>query len=116
MSKIPTPLVRLLQAPGVKATARLHFRLAMDLPFVGEQEIVELRLSGFSDVDGDLLPEFVVDLEVLNRDVVPVEAQRIELDPHVVVAAFAGGRGAVETLFAAVVAGLAARGVSLPGA
>lgn len=109
-------IVSLLKVPGVTVTAKAHFRLAMDLPFVGEREIVELRLEGFSDKDGDLLPEFMVDLEVLDRDVVPVEAQRIEIDPKVVIAAFAGGKGSIEALFAAVVAGLAARGVTLPGA
>lgn len=91
-----------------------HFRVVADLPFLGRREIVELRLEGFRDDDGDLRPEFDIDLEVFDVDVVPARFRAIELDLSLVGEALSGGVDGAEKLFAHVVDVLKAKGVDLP--
>lgn len=104
----------LLKMPTIDATAKMHFRLVMDLPILGKKELVELRLSGFRDEDGDMKPEFDCDFEVLDKNIIPVEHQRIELDPTLVTDALSGGADAVGALFQAVVTTLENLGIKLP--
>ena len=98
----------------IEVDARFSFRLQMHLPLVGKREIVELRLAGFSDDDGDLMPEFDIDLEVFDMDVIPERFEKIELDPKLVAGAITGGKDATQALFAAVKAGVEKRGRKVP--
>jgi len=91
---------------------RLSLRLVAKIPFLGKKELVEVKLRGFEDEDGDLKPEFFVELEFLDRDTIP--PTNIELDPKLVVGALAGTTGGLQNLFAAVADGLDKKGIKLP--
>lgn len=107
-------LENFLGTPKVELTAKFELRLTMDVPVIGWREILEIKLSGFHDEDGDLRPEFDIDVEVFDADVLPVSAKRIELDPALVVKSMGGGQDAIGALFEAIKVSLAASGVEAP--
>lgn len=107
-------LAKYFATPELKYTLSLHARVVMVHAFTGEKELLELRLNGFRDDDGDLKPEFDVDLEVLDKDVIPAKYQEIELDIPKVLAALGGGQDAVKALFDMVLGTLAEKGLKLP--
>jgi hypothetical protein len=110
----PMELKKYFVAPELKYTLSLHARMVLVHPLSGEKELLELRLNGFRDDDGDLKPEFDIDFEVLDKDMIPESFQSVELDISKVLSALGGGQDAMKALFDMVVDALAEKGLKLP--
>lgn len=68
--------------------AEFEFRFKTKLPGFGN-ELFEIKLSGFTDDDGDGNPEFAYDVEVFDKDV--VDPGKVEIPA----ATMAKGLGAI---------------------
>lgn len=87
---MPLPIQIPNLAGLVEVEASFHFRVMTNL--FGRQELVEIKLTGGQDVDGDLLPEFTAELEFLDKD---VAKGTVELDPAKVIKAMTGDGNAI---------------------
>lgn len=101
----------LVDNPLIEIKASFDFAAYLNLPW-GTTELVQMKLEGFEDEDGDLKPEFKVDLEFFDRDVFAPTV--IELDPAVVQGALTGKAGLVAGLFESVFSALKKKGVKPP--
>ena len=107
-------LKKIIDNPLIDAKMTFEFSLNLNLPFETKIEVLDLRLSGFRDEDGDFKPEFDVALSAGGMEI--IADQEIELDPAKLFGALGNGMGGVGDLFTNVFEGLKAKNIKLPWA
>lgn len=100
--------------PSLDLDVVVRVRAVVSHPALGTLEVVELALQGMEDADDDGNPEFVVDLQLADRSVIPQQFRRVEIPLATLAQGISGGAAGARRLADHVLSELAKAGFSLP--
>ena len=104
----------LFSMPTLDLDVVVRLRACIVHPALGTLEVVELALQGMDDEDKDGNPEFVVDLQLADRSVIPQQFRRVEIPLAMLAQGISGGAAGARRLADHVLSELAKAGFSLP--
>ena len=104
----------LFSMPTLDLDVVVRVRAVVKHPALGSMEVIELSLQGMDDADDDGNPEFIVDLQLADRSIIPQQFRRVEIPLATVAQGISGGTAGARRLADHVLAELAKAGFSLP--
>ncbi len=104
----------LLSLPTLDVEVDCRVRATISHPAVGKLEVVELVLQGMDDEDGDGDPEFIIDLQLADRSILPQQFRKVEIPLATLGRGLSGGAKGAQRLVEHVLAELAKAGFKLP--
>lgn len=104
----------LFAVPTIDLDVVVRIRACITHPALGgEMEVVELALQGMEDHDDDGDPEFIVDLQIADRSVIPQQFRRIEIPLSLLAQGVSGGAVGARRLADHILSALAKAGFKL---